>query len=176
MRLILCIIIVLHLQSILLCVKYKMIYKGLVYCPHPDPPYDEHRKVNVNIVAVNNSDAFYYNANFSVNEDLSGYSWRFKNGYEKSGKIIYENDFKGLSCKSFLPKLIYGVSAIKYDRKTCDIFKGNYSFHKLEVTKLDRAANLLPTRHIGINVFFLSYYSPKATCFCMESRVLFIKM
>uniref|UniRef100_A0A2H1W421 SFRICE_039585 n=1 Tax=Spodoptera frugiperda TaxID=7108 RepID=A0A2H1W421_SPOFR len=170
MKFILAVIFVFELQFIAFCVKYEMIFQGIEFCNNPDPPYEKQKKVDVHIVAVNNSDNFYYNANFSVFENLAGYSWRFKNGYEKVGRIIYENDFKGLSCRSFLPKVIYGISSLKFNSKTCEIFPGNYSFHKLEVTKLDRGANLLPNRHIGVNVFFLSYYKPSGTCFCIESQ------
>ena len=164
------------LFSIVLGVKYKMIYKGDEFCPDPDPPYEETRKVDVKLSVVNNSDNFYYNADIRVKENLSGYVWRYKKGIEKDGKITYESDFKGLSCKSFIFKLIYGMSNIKYDHKTCDIFKGNYSFHKLEVTKIDRAQVFLPTRELGTNVYVLTYYKPTGTCFCLQSRVLYVKI
>ncbi|KAF9823176.1 hypothetical protein SFRURICE_001589 [Spodoptera frugiperda] len=133
-----------------------MYYKGDEFCTDPDPPYEVPRKVDVSLSVVNNSDKFFYNANISVKEDLSGYVWRYKRGYEKDGKIIYENDLKGLSCKSFIFKLIYGMSTIKYDHKTCDILKGNYSFRNLEVSKIDRAAVFLPTRMLGVNAYFLN--------------------
>lgn len=160
------------LSSIVFCVKYK----GDEFCLNPDPPYEEKKKVEVSLAMINGSDNFYYNANITVKENLSGYVWRYKKGYEKDGKVIYENDFKGLSCKSFIFKLIYGMSTIKYDHKTCDIYKGNYSFHKLDVTKIDRAAVFLPTRQLGTNVYFLSYYKPQGTCFCLQSRVMYVKV
>ncbi|KAH9630154.1 hypothetical protein HF086_004860 [Spodoptera exigua] len=123
-----------------------MIYQGHEFCADPDPPYEEQKKLDVNLDLVNNDEKLYYNANITVKQKLSGYVWRFKIGFEKAGKVFYENDFKGLSCKSFIFKIITGISTIKYDPVTCDIFKGSYSINKLEVSALDKAVNLLPTR------------------------------
>lgn len=175
MKLIYGVVLLLRLLPIVFSVKYKMIYQGHEFCADPDPPYEEPKKLDVSLDLVNNNDKLYYNANITVKEKLSGYLWRFKIGFEKSGKVIYENDFKGLNCKSFIFKVISGISNIKYDPDTCDIFKGSYSINKLEVSTLDKAVNLLPTRRIGINVYFLSYFKPKGTCVCLQSRILFTK-
>ncbi|PZC72842.1 hypothetical protein B5X24_HaOG210517 [Helicoverpa armigera] len=152
-----------------------MIYQGHEFCPDPDPPYRDLNKVDVTVNVVNTTNNPYFTANFSVKETLAGYSWRFKIGFEKEGKVIIENDFKGLSCNIFLPKLIYRISSINYNHNTCDIFKGNYTLHKLEISTLDRAVNYLPTRRLGIYAYYLSYYKPKGTCFCIQSRLLFTK-
>ena len=162
--------------SLVFSVKYRMIYEGDELCPDPDPPYDRDQKVVMNIGVVNTTNSLYYNANFTVKENLSGYTFRFKTGFEKSRKIIYENDYKGLTCKSFIFKVLSGLSSIKFDRNTCEIFKGNYTVNNLDISTLDRAVNFLPTRRVGINVYFLSYSNLKETCFCIQSRILFVKV
>ena len=175
MRFIFSLIVILQLQAIVISQEYKLIYKGNEFCKDPDPPYEEVKKIDVNVAVVNNSDNFYFKANFTVKETLSGYSWRFKKGFEKAGNVIFENDFKGLSCRTFIPRLIYGIAKINFDPKTCEMHKGNYSINKLEVRKLDRATTFNPTRRLGMNVFYLSYYKPQATCFCIKVRILLIK-
>lgn len=170
------VIIFMKISTIVFGQKYKLIYKSKEFCENPDPPYEERKKVDVNLTVVNDSDNAYFQGNFSVKENLSGYYWRFKNGYEKSGNIVYENDFKGLSCRTFIPRLICGMTKINLDPKTCEIRKGNYSFTKLELNKLDRATNYYPMRRLGTNIFYLSYYKASGTCFCIQVRVLLKKV
>lgn len=169
-------VIILQLFSIVFCVKYKMVYKGHEYCVNPDPPYEKNKKVDVSIALINDTERAYYNANLTVRENLRGYAWRLKHGFERAGKVYFENDFKGLTCKSFIFKIISELSTIKFNPDTCTIFKGNYTISKLEIASLDRAVNYLPTRRFGISVYYLSYYKPKGTCVCIQSRVLFTKL
>lgn len=166
MKNIITVIIIIQLQSIVSCQNYKMLFKNYEYCPDPDPPYEQDNKVLVSLEVVNKTESFYFKGNFSVQENLSGYSWRFKSGFDQSGKVIYDNDFEGLSCRSFIPKLIYEVAKVKYNSKTCYVVKMN---------AIDRAAHYLPSKRFGINIYYLSYYKPQGTAFCIQLRIVFIK-
>ncbi|PZC72843.1 hypothetical protein B5X24_HaOG210518 [Helicoverpa armigera] len=72
--------------------------------------------------------------------------------------LKHMSTFKKLTCKSVIPKVVLITTNVRYNEKTCEIYKGSYTFNKMDLNKLDSGAYYFPIKEIGENIVFFSLY------------------
>lgn len=150
---------------------YKVTLRSIELCTKVDPPYIEQNPMELNVVGYNKSGTFYFRGNLTIRRNMQGFFYRIKTGVEKAGgEIKYTNQYKKLTCKSVIPKLLLISAGVRYNEKTCEIYKGNYSFNKIDVHKLQPGAYYFPLKEIGESLVYFSVYNNRGTCICTLAR------
>lgn len=150
---------------------YKITLRSTEKCSNPEPPYEKNPLVDITIEAYNKSGGVYFKGNLTIKDNMKGYYWKIKTAIERPGNVIkHMNTFKKLTCKSVIPKVMLITSNIRYNEKTCEIYKGSYSFEKMDFNKLDSGAYYFPIKEIGETLVFFSMYKNKGTSVCYKSR------
>lgn len=153
--------------------KYATTFRRIEPCPNPIPPYEKPPKVFISLTAYNRTGIFYFKGNLTIKENLKGYFWKIKTGVDRpGGEIRYTNDFKRMTCKSVIPKVMLDATGVQYNEKTCEVYKGNYSFEKIDLHKLD-SAYYFPMKELGETVVYFSLYSSRGTSICFISHYVF---
>lgn len=150
---------------------YKIALRSIESCKNPDPPYEKDPMVTLNVEPYNKSGLLYFRGNFTIRENLRGYYWKIKTGIEKTGNVIkYINNFKKLTCKSMIPRVILAAANVRYDDQKCEYYKGTYFFNKMDLNKLDPGAYYFPIKEIGESLVYFGFYSTNGSSFCLFSR------
>lgn len=155
------------------CISHHTELRSFTPCANPNPPVD---KKNNNIMNAE-YDIYKKNGkqlvrgNVTVKEDVIAFM-TFKSGVEKRGKVTrYNLDYKKITCKSLLFKILYSAIKIKYDPNTCKLLKGHYFFNDLDVNKLDQSANFVPMREMGIHLWYIGLFNSRGTLICVDLKV-----
>lgn len=151
--------------------KYKATLLSILPCTQPDPPYAKKMFIEANITLYSKNNNVLLRSNITVKEDLLGCVVRFKANQNKKEVGSSSIDYKGLTCKNMFTKLIYSNFKVKYDPVTCKIFKGNYANNNIDINKIDRAANFIPVREMGVNVWTLNIYRNSECFLCYEVKI-----
>lgn len=147
---------------------YKLNIRKLYECENPVPPYESGAESSLYVVPVNNSGNLFLNGNFTVKENLKNHYWNLRYVTYESGKVVHNVFLKKVDCKGMLPRLWLTFSKVKYDIKTCVIYKGVYKFNNLDLARIDRAASSFPVRHIGEAVLEIQFYGSAGTNYCYK--------
>lgn len=152
---------------------YKITLKSIELCPEAEPPYEKEKLITLDVLGYNKSNRFYFKGNLTIKSNLKGYFFKIKAGVEKAGGgVKYTNSFKKLSCKSVIPKLMLITSGVRYNEKTCEMYKGNYSFNKMDINDLQPGAYYYPIKEMGENVVYFGVYNARGTGLCTFTRFL----
>lgn len=149
----------------------KITLRSSERCSNPEPPYERNPLVDFRLQAYNKSGGVYFRGNFTIKENLKGYFFKIKTAIERPGNVIkHMNTFQKLTCKSVIPRIVLMSSNVRYNVKTCELYKGSYSFENMDFNKLDSSAYYFPIKEIGETIVFFSMYKNKGTCICVKSR------
>lgn len=79
-------------------------------------------------------------------------------------------NFKGLTCKHVMVKVLFQLTKLKYNTNTCIISRGSYYFDGLDSEVVDKRASFMPARRPGVVNGVIAIYGKEGTYACYDMR------
>lgn len=149
---------------------HKTTINYLKPCIHPDPPFAKNAQdiVIYNIMTRKDGEKMFVDGNLTIVKNIP-LQVKFYSGLLKNGQVhTYHLNFKNMSCKNVITKLVYTSFNVNYDPENCTVFKGFYEFRNLDVNKIEHGASFMPARVMGLKKMYLGLYTSAGTYLCLD--------